>query len=145
MYRISKNKRKHSTTPIVKVHIGLDGKEKEEIVLLSPLTSKIGDPLLESVVEFLNESDSSEYRKFNINHGVKVKLNELGYHKLMTKRNEILNIIPNSKKLELETIKLEADENGYTRFQLWDFMDVFGSVSGIDFPIYYDGNILIEN
>jgi len=54
MYRISKKKRLYSPTPIVKVTMDEEGKEKEEIVLVSTLRTKEGNSLSEKVVEFLN-------------------------------------------------------------------------------------------
>jgi len=54
MYRISNNKRKYSTTPIVRVETE-SGKEKEIPVLFSSLTKKDGDPLMETIVNFLNK------------------------------------------------------------------------------------------
>ncbi len=54
MYRISNQKRKYSTTPIVKVSIDANGKETEEIVAVVTLTKKLGDPLSERIVELLN-------------------------------------------------------------------------------------------
>ena len=55
MYRISKNKRKYSPTPIVRVDI-VDGKEKEIQVLFSALKKDEGDVFLEKVLELLNET-----------------------------------------------------------------------------------------
>jgi hypothetical protein len=56
MYRTSIHRRKYSTTPIVKVEIGDDGKEKEIPVLLSFLKKAEGDALSEKIVKFLNEN-----------------------------------------------------------------------------------------
>ena len=54
MYRVSKNVRKYSPTPIVKVYIE-DGKEKEEIVFVSTLKKEEGNKLSQKVVELLNK------------------------------------------------------------------------------------------
>ena len=56
MYRISKNKRKYSPTPIVRVDI-VDGKEKETQVLFCCLKKKEGDAFLENVLGLLNKND----------------------------------------------------------------------------------------
>jgi len=53
MYRVSKNVRKYSPTPIVKVYIE-DGKEKEEMVFVSTLKKEEGNKLSQKVVELLN-------------------------------------------------------------------------------------------
>jgi len=56
MYRISKNVRKYSPTPIVRVTVGTDGREQEEIVIISTLKKKEGDLLSERIVELLNKN-----------------------------------------------------------------------------------------
>ena len=55
MYRISQSKRKYSPTPIVKVTV-VDGKEQEEIVLISTLKKKEGDELSLTIIELLNKN-----------------------------------------------------------------------------------------
>ena len=57
MYKISKSIRKYSPTPIVKVTVGADGRETEEIVLISTLKKKEGDALSEKIVRLLNEEE----------------------------------------------------------------------------------------
>jgi len=57
MYRISVNKRKWSTTPIVEVTTTEDGKEHEEIVFICTLPKKTGDALSEKVVNLLNRDE----------------------------------------------------------------------------------------
>jgi hypothetical protein len=54
-YRISNNKRKYSTTPIVEVIIDKDGKEDEKIVCVCVLPKKEGDALSEEIVKLLNQ------------------------------------------------------------------------------------------
>lgn len=54
MYRISNQKRKYSTTPIVKVTTDDQGRETEEIIAVVTLTKKLGDPLSLVIVEALN-------------------------------------------------------------------------------------------
>jgi hypothetical protein len=57
MYRISKNVRKYSPTPIVKVTVGEDGREQEEIVMVAVnMKKKEGDELSLTVVELLNKN-----------------------------------------------------------------------------------------
>lgn len=57
--------------------------------------------------------------KFNINDYVKVKLTEHG-----------------KKILKEKDINNSVDENGYTKFQLWDIMNIFGEycILGCDVP-----------
>jgi 3-dehydroquinate dehydratase len=54
MYRISHNKRKYSTTPIVQVHVDDQGRETEEIVAVVTMPKKRGDLLSVLIVEALN-------------------------------------------------------------------------------------------
>jgi len=56
MYRISKNIRKYSPTPIVRVTVGADGRETEEIVLISCLKKAEGDALSLTIVQLLNKN-----------------------------------------------------------------------------------------
>lgn len=65
MYRISTNKRKYSPTPIVRVTVGADGKEQEEIVLISTLKKAEGEKLSEKIVNLLNDAEyGMEHIKF---------------------------------------------------------------------------------
>ena len=54
-YRISNNKRKYSTTPIVEVLIDKDGKEDEKLICVVCLPKKQGDVLSEKIVKLLNQ------------------------------------------------------------------------------------------
>jgi hypothetical protein len=55
MYRISTHTRKYSSTPIVRVTVGADGKEQEEIVCICTGQGKAsGDVLAVKIVELLN-------------------------------------------------------------------------------------------
>ena len=60
MYAISRNKRKYSPTPIVRLSMGADGKQQEEIVLISTLKKAEGDAMSERIVRLLNDNLSSE-------------------------------------------------------------------------------------
>ena len=57
MYRLSKETRKYSTTPLVRVTVDEKGKEKEEQVLFSPLKKKEGEAFLQRIANMLNYSD----------------------------------------------------------------------------------------
>jgi len=56
MYRIATTKRKYSTTPIIRVVLDENGKEKEEIVICVMLPKKEGDALSEKIIELLNNN-----------------------------------------------------------------------------------------
>jgi hypothetical protein len=55
MYRISNNKRKYSTTPIVEVLVDDKGNETEKIICVFTLPKKEGDLISEKFVETLNK------------------------------------------------------------------------------------------
>jgi hypothetical protein len=87
-----------------------------------------------------------EYKTFNLNSTVLVKLNHLGYkilccnEKTFAKENPKYKI----KNKTLQEFKNDADENGYTKFQMWVFMREFGKYAfcGSDNP--YSLDILIQ-
>jgi len=56
MYAISKNNRKYSSTPIVKVTLNEQGKEQEEMVCICLGKKDVGDKMAETIVQVLNES-----------------------------------------------------------------------------------------
>ena len=57
MYRLSKNVRKYSPTPIVRVTVGDNGHETEDIVLISTLKKSEGDKLSQRIVDLLNADE----------------------------------------------------------------------------------------
>ena len=81
---------------------------------------------------------------FNLNHNVRVKLTELGYQRLADLHNSYIGQIPKWEERKSEDYRSQADEDGYTRFQMWSFMDKFGDVTGLCKPSYYDLEILID-
>lgn len=79
MYRISNNKRKYSTTPIVEVLIDKDGKEDEKLICVVCLPKKQGDALSEEIVKLLNISFKEafeagrEYQEYKSNARLEVE------------------------------------------------------------------------
>jgi len=77
MYRISKVSRKYSPTPIVKVIVGPDGKEQEELVLLAVnMKKKEGDQLSKKMVNCLQAMNATDEDNYDL--AVKVFLIEEG-------------------------------------------------------------------
>ena len=56
MYAISRNKRKYSPTPIVRLSMGANGKPQEEIIMISTLKKAEGDAMSERIVRLLNDN-----------------------------------------------------------------------------------------
>jgi hypothetical protein len=81
--------------------------------------------------------------KFNLNHRILVKLNDKGYKKLADYNNEIADLYPSIERRNPSYYKAMADKEGYSSFQMHDFMNKFGYVSlGFDLP--FETNVLIE-
>lgn len=81
---------------------------------------------------------------FNLNDAVFVKLTDLGYQRLADLHNRFLGKIRNWEARTPEYYKEQADANGFSRFQAWDFIQKFGPVTGLAMPDYYDTSILIN-
>lgn len=108
-------------------------------------TSSMIDP--EDAVSAIENLPSiqSETLRINLNEWVKVKLTDLGkeiyYH-------QYDNINKAYGREMLKSSFLSEDEDGYTRFQLWKFIQLYGSHIGMGAPnvidpleIVYEGKI----
>lgn len=73
--------------------------------------------------------------KINLNDFIKVKLTETGKD-IFNHRFDELN--EKLKKQAYKNMPLKEDENGYTEFQLWDFMQIYGS------HMYFAGPTVID-
>lgn len=85
---------------------------------------------------------------FNINHMIKVKLTDSGKDILNKHFSEINKYC---ESLELNyTLTQYVEEyaegaDGYTKFQLWDFMNIFGSYFRLGSPLIIQNNDIIFN
>lgn len=59
--------------------------------------------------------------EFNVNNKVKVKVTEFGEQVLRKRHEEV-----NKHFLESSEFQLEKDGEGFTEFQLWELMSIFG-------------------
>ena len=75
----------------------------------------------------------ADYVSFNINNYVYVRLNEMGKE---TYRNYY-------KKLGMSPPRRDEDKNGYSRWQLWHLMQIFGPDISLGFNIPFETTILI--
>lgn len=82
--------------------------------------------------------------KFNINNSVRVKLKEKGYQRLADLHNKYLGQIKNWERRSADYYKQKADKEGYTKFQMWTFMEYFGAVTFIGMNEYYGATIVID-
>lgn len=77
---------------------------------------------------------------FNLNEYVWVKLTEKGYQHLTDMHNELRKQYNSMDAISIEYFKNKADKEGYTRFQMWDFMEKFGDF-GFSMGHYLSTNI----
>lgn len=71
--------------------------------------------------------------EYNLNKTVYVKLNNIGrdiYKNYIQSLNSNLSTEP------------EIDENGYTKFQLWDLIHIFGEYIDLGLPTPFDKNCI---
>ena len=66
--------------------------------------------------------------KINLNETVKVKLTDLGKY-IYFHRFDAINARAGETVIQPRWPKI--DENGYTTFQLWDFMNIYGEHLGL--------------
>lgn len=71
--------------------------------------------------------------EYNLNKTIYVKLNDVGKD---IYKNYIQNLNSN---LSTEP---EVDENGYTKFQLWDLIHIFGECIGLGLQTPFDKNCI---
>ena len=84
-----------------------------------------------------------EYKTFNINDMIKVKLTQKG--KLVYSEYQIeIQKRFNRDKIKIDVpLNVEVDDEGFSSFKLWSFMEIFGShmycgcESVIEGPILY--------
>lgn len=65
---------------------------------------------------------SVKLEEFNINDYVSVKLNDAGREILRQDHEAFRRMVPNTRAF----VPPEEDEDGFSRFQLWDLMHKFG-------------------
>jgi hypothetical protein len=85
-----------------------------------------------------------DYVKFNMNQYIKVKIYDIGYQRLADLHNKHIGHILGWEMRNANYYKNRADEDGYTRYQLWQFIEDFGPVTGLVMVDFYNVNILIE-
>lgn len=80
--------------------------------------------------------------KYNINYAVKVKLNALGrrvhrrfHDRVFTPGTEMAARFPYKPP--------KVDEEGYSTFQLWNLMEIFGAEMSLGFETPFDTEILL--
>jgi hypothetical protein len=89
-------------------------------------------------------SNNDDYHRFNINETIKVWLTRLGYELLADHHNALAKECPSLGVKSAEDYERAADKRGYTKFQMWIFIETFGPVTNLcEGGKYYQTEILI--
>ena len=84
---------------------------------------------------FQNEAyGDKKLQKINLNDRVKVKLTPLGAEIYYHQYDNVNKRIKENGGTELEPIMPQIDKDGYTEFQLWHFMELYGDHIGMCKP-----------
>ena len=81
----------------------------------------------------LESKETEKLTKINLNDRIKVKLTPLGAEIYYHQYDDIHKDYPKMKK-HLQSSLPKVDENGYTEFQLWHFMELYGKHIGMCKP-----------
>ena len=92
-------------------------------------TESLVEKLKQHIAE-LEGKETEKPTKLNLNDRVKVKLTPLGAEIYYHQYDDIHKDYPKMKK-HLQSSLPKVDENGYTEFQLWHFMELYGEHIGM--------------
>lgn len=83
--------------------------------------------------------------KINLNDHIKVKLTDLGKDIYYHRYDEFNKLYGIYGREVLKPIFPEEDENGYTKFHLWEFIELYGEHIGMAKPqVIYPLEIIYE-
>lgn len=99
-------------------------------------------PLVNSSADIeANPMLGAGFQVFNINHHVFVKIKEEGFVFMKEKDDKWL---PTEFQKPIEHYKERVDKFGFVKFQMWEFMRMFGSSIGMGFEVKFDTNIVFN-
>ena len=81
---------------------------------------------------------------FNVNHYVRVKLNDLGREALKRDHAEFWASVRGRSSGVPEYTPPDEDADGWSKWQLWSLMDSFGSHMSLGARVPFDTEILFE-
>jgi len=84
-----------------------------------------------------------DYLRFNLNDHVKVKLNDAGVKLWRQEYEKYLSEEFKKDNYFERYYKQRTDDEGYTEFALWDFMNIFGPHFSMGFNQPTDVNIYL--
>lgn len=82
-----------------------------------------------------------KYLKYNINHGVKVKLTEHGQNIILEQQEQFRSKHP---EIASAITSPKPDKDGWTTWQMWSLMSAFGDAIGLTSDIPFETDVLIE-
>ena len=92
----------------------------------------------------MKDFEKEQYFSFNLNHKIKVKLLPKGYQYLADIHNKLYRDMQGYEKRSADYYKGQADADGYTTLQAWEFIDYFGAVTYHGSSGYFLMSILID-
>lgn len=78
---------------------------------------------------------------FNLNQMVKVKLSDEGVEIMRKRHDDLHDRVKARNGKGINPFKLKLDEEGYTPFIGWEFIQIFGEHTSIGFEPPFDLNI----
>ena len=85
-------------------------------------------------------------KKFNLNEFIKFRLNDRGKDIFYHQYDELNKWLESNGAKPLERLFPAVDEDGYTEFQLWHFMNIYGPHMANGAPAFWeDANIYIKD
>ena len=93
------------------------------------------------------KKEYSNYLEFNLNHNILVELTDAGYNqwfKHWHKYDYLYTEVKPPETYSMEELKSKADKHGFVKFEMWEFMYIFGAVTGMGMPVYYYLTIMIK-
>jgi hypothetical protein len=91
-----------------------------------------------------NETNVEQWVKINVNDNIRVKLLDEGYQILADDHNQFLGRIPNWESRDAAYYKSKADKDGYTTFQMWEFMQKFGPLIKMGRKVHFEMDIILR-
>lgn len=83
--------------------------------------------------------------KFNVNDYVKVKLNEKGINIYLERNQHLRDMMSKYYNHEYVVKPPKIDEEGFTKFQMWDLMQLYGPYLGLGMDLPFETEILLED
>ena len=112
----------------------LGGWDKHAITYQEILDMKTENDLLKRRIVELESKEMEKPTKLNLNDRVKVKLTPLGAEIYYHQCDDVNKKIKENGGTELEPIMPQIDKDGYTEFQLWHFIELYGKHIGMCKP-----------